>query len=240
MTTLTSVKYITQQELLDVLPRTMYGEKGNAAPGPQLGHTMPVGLPFWLGVNNPFNLRKKDMVEFLFIYFCLIKAYLTAQWFNTSPQWGNEPLPVHVRDLMCTADYTRRKRLKWGLAVPPWGCGWISCVWRHPGAHPNGLSFGVLWTVEERSAPAFCRLYVGSLCCGVQRTLRKHQWIRHRRPSRDRAGWPLLTLQWPKAWTLLLSIPCPTQPLGIYDLKFIGNHTLAWQLQKQWLALSGF
>lgn len=46
MTTLTSVKYITQQELLDVLPRTMYGEKGNAAPEPQLGHTMPVGLPF--------------------------------------------------------------------------------------------------------------------------------------------------------------------------------------------------
>lgn len=46
MTTLTSVKYITQQELLDVLPRTMYEEKGNAAPEPQLGHTMPVGLPF--------------------------------------------------------------------------------------------------------------------------------------------------------------------------------------------------
>lgn len=46
MTTLTSVKYITQQELLDVLPRTMYGERENAAPGPQLGRTMPVGLPF--------------------------------------------------------------------------------------------------------------------------------------------------------------------------------------------------
>lgn len=28
MTTLTSVKYITQQELLDVLPRTMYGGEG--------------------------------------------------------------------------------------------------------------------------------------------------------------------------------------------------------------------
>lgn len=58
MTTLTSVKYITQQELLDVLPRTMYGEKESGAPGPQLGHTMPVGLPFWLGVNKPFNLVK--------------------------------------------------------------------------------------------------------------------------------------------------------------------------------------
>lgn len=31
MTTLTPVKYITQQELLDVLPRTMYEEKGKSA-----------------------------------------------------------------------------------------------------------------------------------------------------------------------------------------------------------------
>lgn len=78
MSTLTSVKYITQQELLDVLPRTMYGERGNAAPGPQLGHTMPVGLPFWLGVSKPFNLvrlkrKKKTGWSFYSYLFSLIK-----------------------------------------------------------------------------------------------------------------------------------------------------------------------
>lgn len=77
-------------------------------------------------------------------------------------------------------------------------------------------------------------------CYRVQWTLRKHKWIRHHHSSWDKAGWPLLKLQWPKAWTLLLSIPYPTQPLGIYDLKFIRNHTLAWQLQKQRPTLSCF
>lgn len=46
-----------------------------------------------------------------------------------------------------------RKRTKWGLAVPLWGCGWISCISRHPGAHPEGPAFGVLWTGDERRAP---------------------------------------------------------------------------------------
>lgn len=152
---------------------------------------------------------------------------------------GKWTITVHVRGLTCTADYTWRKRMKWGLAVPPWGCGWILCISRHPGASPDCSSFGVLWTGDEERS-LFLQAWSWSLCCRVQWTLRNNQWIRHHHPSWDKAGWPLLKRQWPKAWTLLLSIPCPTQPLGIYDLKFIENHTLAWQLQKQRLALSCF
>lgn len=153
---------------------------------------------------------------------------------------GKWSITVHVRGLMCTADYTWRKRMKWGLAVPPWGCGWILCILEASWSLSRLPLFwsSVNWRCEECSL--FLRALSWSLCCRVQWTLRKHQWIRHHHPSWDKAGWPLLKLQWPKAWTLLLSIPCPTQPLGIYDLKFIGNQTLAWQLQKQWLTLSCF
>lgn len=56
--------------------------------------------------------------------------------------------------------------------------------------------------------------------------------------SWEKAGWPLLKLQWPRAWTLLLPIPCPTLPLGICDLKFIRNHTLF--KGKGWLCLIFF
>lgn len=243
MTTLTSVKYITQQELLDVLPRTMYGEKGNAAPGPQLGHTMPVGLPFWLGVSKPFNLvrlkGKKDRVEFLFISFRLIKPTWQHSG-STLPYNGemNHYGACQRPNVHCRLYVEEKIEMRFGSATVRLRLDFVylEASWS-PSRRPLFWS-SVNWRWEECSL--FLRALSWSLCCRVQWTLRKHQWIRHHHPSWDKAGWPLLKLQWPKAWTLLLSIPCPTQPLGIYDLKFIGNHTLAWQLQKQWLALSCF
>lgn len=120
MTTLTSVKYITQQELLDVLPRTMYGEKGNAAPGPQLGHTMPVGLPFWLGLSKPFNLdyKAKRQGGVSIHIFLPYKACLTilVQHFPTMGKWT---ITMHVRGLMCIADFTVHGGKDWNKV---WQC----------------------------------------------------------------------------------------------------------------------
>jgi len=98
MTTLTSVKCTAQQEILDMRHRTIYRGKSNVAPVPQLGHAMPVGLPFWLGVSKPFNvvekkkkLKRKKNSGVSFHIFLSYKA-TWQQWFNTSLQWGNEPL----------------------------------------------------------------------------------------------------------------------------------------------------
>lgn len=77
-------------------PEQCTREKGNVAPEPQLGHNMPKDLPFRLGVSKPFTLvqlkkRKKKKILSIPI-FLRYKSYLTINWFNTSLQWGNEPL----------------------------------------------------------------------------------------------------------------------------------------------------
>lgn len=229
MTTLTSVKHITQQELSDVLPRTMYGEKGNAAPGPQLGHTMPVGLPFWLGVSKPFNLvrlkRSKRQGRASIHIFLPYKAYLTHSS-STLPYNGQMKhcCACQRPNVYCRLYMEGKNEMRFGSAtVRSWlDFMYLKASWS-PSRQPRIWS-SVNWRWEE------CSLFLQALSwslCWVQWTMRKHQWIRHYHPSWDKAGWSLLKLQWPKAWTLLLSIPCPRWQLGIYDPKFIRNHTLA-------------
>lgn len=178
-------------------------------------------------------------MEFLFISFCLIKP--TWQHSGSTLPYNGEMnhygacqrpnvycrLYMEEKIEMRFGSATVRLRLDFVHLEASWSPSRRSLVWS-----------SVNWRWEECSL--FLRALSWSLRCRVQWTLRKHQWIRHHHPSWDKAGWPLLKLQWPKAWTLLLSIPCPTQLLGIYDPKFTGNHTLAWQLQTQWLALSCF
>lgn len=121
MTTLTPVKYITQQELLDALPRTMYGEKGNAAPGTQLGHTMPVDLPFWLGVSKPFNKvtlkrkKKKKQGGVCIHIFLPYKAYLTTS--STFPYNGEMNRCRACQRPMCTANYGEKNKMRFGSAT---------------------------------------------------------------------------------------------------------------------------
>lgn len=167
----------------------MKGEKGNAAPGPQLGRNMPVGLPFRLEVPKPFNaVRLKDKSGTFHSYrFCLIKP----TWQHSCPKRPYNGGMNHGR-------WESNKVWQCHREVADGFCLAQSVL----GLGPDGPSFGGLWTRDETTAP-------WSLCCRVQWTMRKQQWIRHYLSSRDKAGWSLLKLQWPQAWTLLFSIPCP-------------------------------
>lgn len=173
----------------------MHGEKRNAAPGPKLGHTMPVDLPFWLGVSKPFNevrlKRKKDRVGFVFIYFCLIKP--TWQQVQHFPTMGKWTVAEHVRGPCVLQIMEEKTKLRFGSATVRL---WLDFV-----------HLKASWSWEEGFL--FPQALSWSLCSRVQWTTRKHQWICHYHPSWDKAGWSLLKLQWPKAWTLLLSFPCP-------------------------------
>lgn len=176
-------------------------------------------------------------MEFLFISFCLIKP----TWQHRgSTLLHNGKINYHGscqrHDVYCRLLKGERSEMRFGSAtVRLWldfvylEASWSPSRWPHFWSSVN-----CRWEL----CSLFLQAVSWSLCCRVQWTMRKHQWIRHYHPSWDKAGWSLLKLHWPKAWTLLLSIPCPTQPLGICDLKFMENHTLSWQLQKQGLALS--
>lgn len=195
------------------------------SPGPQLGFTMPTDMPSWLGGKLTFQLSENEKKGLCSDSFC--KFYVTTCGSKHHCIWNIiQYYTCHCSQMPITLCLGKKKTRFGSATVRLWlnfvclGATWI----------PSRQAFlwsSVNWRWVEFSL--FLWALRLSLCCRVQWTLRKHQQICHHCPTTphpgDKVAWPLLKLQWPKVWTLLLSIPSSTQPLGIYDLKFIRNHS---------------